>query len=122
MKTKFLIPLLALAFLFFAIGYFAGGQNGSDQYFIHTEKGTGAYIDAGRADAYAFPDQPAKLDINTATALELTDLPGVGEKLANEIVNYREKHGEFNFITELGIVPGMTSSVYDRIRDLVMVK
>jgi len=37
----------------------------------------------------------AKVNINTATADQLTTLPGVGPKLAARIIEYRQKSGSF---------------------------
>ena len=42
-----------------------------------------------------------KIDINTATARELTQLPGIAKNLAYSIVNYRERHGLFTAWEEL---------------------
>ena len=39
------------------------------------------------------PTEPGPLDLNRATARELTTLPGIGEVLAQRIVDYREAHG-----------------------------
>lgn len=36
-----------------------------------------------------------KMDINTASETELTDLPGIGPALAGRIVSYREENGPF---------------------------
>ena len=35
----------------------------------------------------------SRININTASAAELTDLPGIGETLADRIVAYRNEHG-----------------------------
>ena len=48
-----------------------------------------------------------RLNINTATAKELTRLSGIGEKKAAEIVAYREENGSFSDIAELMRVSGI---------------
>lgn len=48
-----------------------------------------------------------KVNINTATAQQLTVLPGVGEKLAARIVEYRQKAGGFKSVSELMNVQGV---------------
>ena len=60
----------------------------------------------------AVPGGPAaakpKVNLNTATAKEIADnVPGIGQKLAEEIVKYRQDKGPFNSVDELGKVPGM---------------
>ena len=58
--------------------------------------------------AFAAKPAPAgKVNINTATAAQLTTLPGVGEKLAARIVEYRQKSGGFKSVQELMNVKGI---------------
>ena len=52
------------------------------------------------------PDM-APLDLNTATAEELTALPGIGEELARRIVEYRTENGPFEKIEEIMEVSGI---------------
>jgi competence protein ComEA len=49
----------------------------------------------------------AKVNINTATAQQLATLPGVGEKVAARIVEYRQKSGGFKSPAELVNVQGI---------------
>ena len=49
----------------------------------------------------------AKVNINTATAEQLSELPGVGEKLAARIVEHRQKQGPFKSTQELMNVKGI---------------
>ncbi len=65
-------------------------------------------ISAGVASAAAAPKAPAgKVNINTATASQLTELPCVGEKLAARIVEFRQKQGPFKSTQELMNVKGI---------------
>ena len=47
------------------------------------------------------------LNINTANELELTALPGIGKYKAVQIIQWRERNGEFNAITDLVSVNGI---------------
>ena len=47
------------------------------------------------------------LDLNTATAEELAQLPGIGEELARRIVEYRESSGPFETLEQLMEVSGI---------------
>ena len=57
--------------------------------------------------AAAKPAPAGKVNINTATAQQLSELPGVGEKLAARIVEYRQKSGGFKTVQELMNVQGI---------------
>ena len=62
---------------------------------------------SGLATAAGKPAPTGKVNINTATAQQLTALPGVGEKLAARIVEYRQKQGGFKNVSELMNVQGL---------------
>jgi len=61
------------------------------------------------------------LDINTATAEELENLPRIGPKLAQRIVDYRTEHGLFQSVDDLINVKGIGSSLLETIRPYVTV-
>jgi len=48
-----------------------------------------------------------RLDINTATKIQLMELPGIGEMIAERIVTYREQNGQYSSIDELKNVEGI---------------
>lgn len=64
---------------------------------------------------------PQKININTATAEELTALPGIGEKTAEKIVKYRTENGSFYSIEEIMEVKGIGEAKFDAIRDMIIV-
>ena len=58
--------------------------------------------------AFAAEAAPAgKVNINTANTTQLSALPGIGEKLAARIVEYRQKAGGFKSVQELMNVKGI---------------
>jgi competence protein ComEA len=61
----------------------------------------------------------AVVNINTATKEELTTLKGVGEKRAQEIINYRTKNGPFKTVDDLDKVPGIGPGIMKQIRSEV---
>lgn len=61
----------------------------------------------------------ALVDINTATEEELRLLPGIGETLAQRIVEYRTEHGAFESIEELTQVSGIGEGRLKDIRELI---
>ena len=63
----------------------------------------------------------AVVNINTATKEELTTLKGVGDKRAQEIIDYRKKHGNFKSVDDLEKVPGIGPGLMKQIRSSVTV-
>ena len=63
----------------------------------------------------------AVVNINTATKDELTTLKGVGDKRAQEILDYRKKNGNFKSVDDLGKVPGIGPGLMKQIRSDVTV-
>ena len=58
----------------------------------------------------------AAVNINTATMEELTSIKGVGDKRAQEIIDYRTKNGPFKSVDDLEKVPGVGPGMMKRIR------
>lgn len=61
------------------------------------------------------------ININTATAEELTALPGIGDVKAEAIVSYREANGSFTSIEDIMNVDGIKEGSFSKIRDLIKV-
>lgn len=62
------------------------------------------------------------LNLNTATAEQLTRLPGIGPSLAKRIVVFREKKGGFKRIEELLAVPGVSEKKWQAVREYLVLK
>ena len=56
------------------------------------------------------------VDINAADVEELATLPGIGEKLARRIVDYRAEHGPFSTVDELVNVSGIGEGKLEALR------
>jgi competence protein ComEA len=61
----------------------------------------------------------AAVNINTATKEELTSLKGVGDKRAQDIIDYRKKHGPFKSVDDLEKVPGIGPGFMKGIRSQI---
>jgi competence protein ComEA len=61
----------------------------------------------------------AALNINTATKEELTAIKGVGEKRAQDIIDYRTKNGPFKSVDDLKKVPSVGPGLMKRIRSQI---
>lgn len=63
------------------------------------------------------PKKISKLDLNLATAEELQKVYGVGSKLSERILRYREKYdGGFANMTELSAIYGLSEDVIENIK------
>ena len=60
-----------------------------------------------------------RINVNTASAVELDSLPGIGPALADAIIEYRTDTGLFASIDELARVPGISARMVDNMRDQV---
>ena len=65
------------------------------------------------------PDVP--LNLNTATLEQLDELDGIGPATAQSILDYREEHGGFGSVEELGNVPGIGDVRLASLREQVRV-
>ncbi|MBX3009210.1 MAG: helix-hairpin-helix domain-containing protein [Melioribacteraceae bacterium] len=61
------------------------------------------------------------ININDASIEELVHLPGIGEKTALSIFNYRIKKGKFNKIEELLNIKGIGKAKFDKIKNLITI-
>jgi competence protein ComEA len=61
------------------------------------------------------------VNINTAGVQDLDTLPGIGEVLANRIVDYREVNGPYPTVDDLARVDGISARMVETLRPLVTV-
>ena len=84
---------------------------------IHVQA-IGAAPPAGGA-AGAAPAESGTVSLNSASASELTALPGVGEATAAAIVAHREANGPFTAVEQLMDVRGIGPAKFEAMRDMV---
>ena len=63
------------------------------------------------------PVAQGKININKATAEELTSLSGIGEAKALAIIEYRETNGAFRETADIMKVSGIGEALYNKIKD-----
>ncbi|MGB2651338.1 MAG: helix-hairpin-helix domain-containing protein [Candidatus Omnitrophota bacterium] len=60
-----------------------------------------------------------KINVNEASADELTVVPGIGEVLAGRIIEYKKQHGNFYSTNDLLDVPGIGEKKLEKIKEYV---
>jgi competence protein ComEA len=61
------------------------------------------------------------IDVNTANAMELQLLKGIGTTKADAIVKYRETNGSFSKKEDIMSVPGIGPATYEKIKDRLQI-
>ena len=70
-----------------------------------------------------FKIKPIRLiNINKDSKEELQKLPGVGEKIAERIIFYRDKNGRFNKNEDITNVAGIGEKKYERMKGFITVR
>lgn len=62
-----------------------------------------------------------RLDLNTATKTQLMELPGIGDVLAQRIIDYRAEVGAFHAIDDLLEVEGIGQTKLEQIQHLIRI-
>ncbi len=63
-----------------------------------------------------------KLNLNTSSSQELTELPGIGPAKAEAIVEYRETNKQFKTIDDLKEISGIGEKTFEKLKDLITVQ
>jgi competence protein ComEA len=70
----------------------------------------------------ALADEAGKVNINTATVKELVKLKRIGQKVAERIIQYREKEGPFEKSEDIMKVKGIGMKIFEANKDRITVK
>lgn len=82
---------------------------------------TGAGLPAPAGPVGESPAPTGPVDLNSATAVQLEALPGVGPVMAAAILAWRQRNGRFDSIDQLGEVDGIGPARLEKLRSLVRV-
>jgi competence protein ComEA len=93
-------------------------SNGS-KLIVSGEKGDSAIIKIRRMEPEKLMIYSIPLELNQATKEELVALPGIGEKLAVRIIEYRKAKRGFSCLEELMEVKGIGRGKYEKLERLI---
>ena len=141
-KAPMILLAVTAAFFCMLLGFFIG-RNVTDEYVMlkHPQSSTSTTTAASAtesntvaadigpatqgaaesATAATQPKEKGKYNLNTATAEQLQDLPGIGEVIAKRIVSYREANGDFTSIEDICLVEGIGEKRFEQIKDFITV-
>lgn len=102
-ERQVILFLLIIAFIGIGVRYFFGARCGNQDFTILNE-------------------HLGKVNINTAEKSELMSLPGIGERIASRIIDYRNEHKGFSDLQELKEVKGITVSRFDKLKDSIFIE
>ncbi|MGE3062361.1 MAG: ComEA family DNA-binding protein [bacterium] len=99
------------------------------KYFFFTLFLTGAAIlitlissaEAGKQRPLQSVIKDVKVDINNAQIEDLMRIPGIGEKKARDIIDYREKEGIFMSVEEIMNIKGIKKTTFEKIKEHIYV-
>lgn len=122
MKNKLLavLPVLTALFVGLTLGLYLGrNPNGSSVTVSIAEQqaATISYADSQSSEQH----DPLSVNINTADASELAQLPGIGEVLARRIIDYRRIHGDFTALEQLTNVEGIGQGKLEAILEQITI-
>lgn len=111
-RTEIALLAVAAASVLFCAGYFTGRGSVGDISII-----TGGDTQSLREPLSG--ESGDRVSINSATREELMTIPGIGQALADRIIEYRDGRGGFEYVEELLNVYGIGESLFNKIKDYI---
>lgn len=123
---KHIIPILttviAVTFAFLS-GLFFGRKISNPPVQVSAVISEGPVMVTGqpKSQETVLPEIHYPIDINTASLDEIMSLPGIGEVLAQRIIDYRSAFGPFSSPEDLMNISGISEKRYETIKEYIIV-
>lgn len=76
---------------------------------------------AEQSDTDSLKKENGLININTASASELTSLSGIGQSRADAIIEYRESNGKFKDTSDIMKISGIKEGIFNKIKNKISV-
>ena len=121
-KLSVILPVITALFAGLTLGLFLGRNPAGGSVTVSVPaRPVSAAVPAETQTEPSAQAASLPVNINTADAAELAALPGIGEVLAQRILDYRRVHGDFSAVEQLTHVEGIGEGKLETILELITI-